>query len=324
MSDIFLGADLGGSHIAVAAVNRQGDIVDKVEDPLTRAEDQDEIIRRIIHCFQKMRRKRQLRGKLNPQVGIGVNGVTDMERGIVVFSPNLKGQWRNVPLKKNLEAALRIPVAVANDVRAFTLAESRFGAGRGATNMVGIAIGTGIGGGLIIDGKLHTGLDTRGAELGHVIIDYNGPRCGCGSYGCVEAMAAAPAITGMAIGRIRQSAGSTLMYEFAEGDLNRVSPEVVARAAAAGDLAALEIMNKVGMYIGVAIASLLAALCPERVVIGGGVARAGEVLFDPIRRTLKKWVHTAPLRKIDVVPAELGTDAGVIGAAVWAMDHAER
>jgi len=323
MGDIFLGADLGGSHIAVAAVDQQGRIVDKIEEKLNRVERQEEIISRLVANFQKMRGRKSLRSRLHPQIGVGVPGVTDMQRGVVIFSPNLRGIWRNVPLKRKLEAELNTPVAVANDVRAFTLAEYRFGAGRGTRNLVGLAIGTGIGGGLIIEGKLYTGLDTSGGELGHIIIDYNGPRCGCGSYGCVEALAAAPAIIAMATQRIRQSAGATLMYELINGDLNRLSPEVVARAAAAGDKYALEIMEMVGMFIGVAIASLLAALSPDRVVIGGGVAKAGETLFTPIRKTLHKFVHTAPLKKIDVVPASLGTDAGVIGAAAWAMEHAE-
>jgi glucokinase len=224
-----------------------------------------------------------------------------------------------VPLKKEIEAAVGLPAVVANDVRCFTLAEFRFGAAQGSRTVVGMAIGTGIGGGLVVDGKLHTGLDGVAGEIGHIIIDVNGPKCGCGSYGCMEALAAAPAITAMAVKAIRQSAGATKIFELAGGDLNRVSPKIVAQAASEGDPHAMEIMNRAGFYIGVGIANLLAVLCPDCVVIGGGIAKAGEVLFAPIRKTLKATVHTAPLRKTKIVPAKLGTDAGVIGAAAWAM-----
>ncbi|MBI3922593.1 MAG: ROK family protein [Armatimonadetes bacterium] len=322
MDKLSLGVDLGGSHISVAAVDSSGAILLKEVAPLSRNEEHDRIIDQMIDMLRSLRQNPGLNGRQADRIGVGVPGVIDMDRGVTLFIPNLKGEWRGVPLKDRIEGALDMPMVLANDVRCFTLAEFRFGAGKGSTHMVGLAIGTGIGGGLIVNGKVHTGLDGVAGEIGHIIIDVNGPRCGCGSYGCMEALAASPAIVSMAVRAVRQSAGATKIAEYAEGDLNKVTAETVARAARDGDFHAVEIMDRVGFYLGVGISNLLALLSPDCVVIGGGVAKAGEVLFEPIRKTLKATVHTAPLDKIRIAAAQLGTDAGVIGAATWAMASA--
>lgn len=324
MNDICLGVDLGGSHIAVAAIDSTGKILVKEVVPLRRDEDHGKIIKKMVAALKRLQKSPALKQRQIKRIGVGVPGVIDLEKGVTLFIPNLKGEWRGIPLKKEIEAAISIPAVIANDVRCFTFAEYLFGAGKGSRNVVGIAIGTGIGGGLVFDGKLYTGLDGLAGEIGHIIIDVNGPRCGCGSKGCMEAVAAGPAIISLAVKAIRQSAGATRMFELTDGDLNKVTPKVVALAASEGDPHAVSIMDQVGFYIGVGIANLLTLLCPDCVVIGGGVAKAGDVLFNPIRKTLKETVHTAPLRKTRIVPAQLGTDAGVIGAAAWAMSQDAR
>jgi glucokinase len=255
-------------------------------------------------------------------VGIGVPGVLDMDRGVTLFLPNLHGEWRGVPLRATIEQKVGLPVCLLNDVRSFTLAEKTFGAGRDVETIVGMAIGTGIGGGLVIDGKLYLGLQGTAGEVGHHIIDPYGPRCGCGSRGCLEAFASGPAITATALKAIAQGT-TTRIAELVSYDLNDVTPKVIAEAAQDGDPVAQEIYQRVGFYIGIGVTNLITIISPEKVVIGGGVAQAGDLLFEPIRRTVRETAKVAPVEKVAVVPADLGTDAGLIGAAVWASLQAE-
>jgi glucokinase len=256
-------------------------------------------------------------------VGIGAPGVLDLERGITLFLPNLPGEWRNVPLGPTIAERVGLPVSLLNDVRSFTLGEKTFGAGRDVDTIVGIAIGTGIGGGLVINGQLHLGLEGTAGEVGHQIIDPHGPPCGCGSRGCLEAFASGPAITAMALKAITQGR-TTRIAELVSYDLNEVTPEVVCRAALDGDVVAQEVYRRAGFYLGIGVANLITIISPQMVVIGGGVAQAGDLLFDPIRRTARESVHVTPFDRVQIVPAELGTDAGLIGAAVWASLHKER
>lgn len=186
--------------------------------------------------------------------------------------------------------------------------------------MACFAIGTGIGGGLVIDGKLHLGIGGTGGELGHQSIDMNGPLCGCGSRGCLEVFASGPAIAAMGIKAVVQGL-TTKIGELVDYDLNRITPKSIYKAAIQGDELAREIYEQAGFYIGVAVSNTLAAIGPRKVVIGGGVAQAGDLLLEPIRRTVKERVHIMPVDQVEIVPAQLGPNAGLIGAALWAYQH---
>jgi len=214
-----------------------------------------------------------------------------------------------------------LPTRLLNDVRSTTNGEWRFGAGRGMDTVAVFAIGTGIGGGLVINGQLHLGIGGTGGELGHTIIDFNGPKCGCGSHGCLEAYASGPAISAMGMKAVSQGL-TTRISELCEYDLNRITPELIAKAALAGDEVAKDIYERAGFYIGVTAANICVALGPRRVIIGGGVSRAGELLLEPIRRTLREHVHVMPVEQVEVVPSQLGDNAGVIGVACWAAREA--
>ena len=183
-----------------------------------------------------------------------------------------------------------------------------------------LAIGTGIGGGLVINGQLHLGIGGTGGELGHTTIDFNGPRCGCGNYGCLEAYASGPAIAAAGMKAVSQGL-TTLISELCEYDLNRITPELIAKAALEGDTVAKDIYERAGFFIGIAAANICVALGPRRVIIGGGVSQAGDLLLDPIRRTLRERVHVMPVEQVEVVPSKLGDNAGVIGVACWAADE---
>lgn len=255
-------------------------------------------------------------------VGIGLPGMLDLERGVTKFLPNLPGAWPDVPVVERMEDQLDRPVFLLNDVRSFTLGELTFGAGRGIDNLLCVSIGTGIGGGLAVGGKLHLGLDGTAGEVGHQTIVPDGPRCGCGNAGCLEALASGPAIAGMGMKAVRQGL-TTMIRDLAEGDLNRITPALIHEAAESGDEVAAYIYERSGTFIGIAVANLITVLSPQMVIVGGGVAQAGDWLLDPIRRTVRERARVTPIEKVHIVRAALGMRAGVMGAAEWARQNME-
>jgi len=233
--------------------------------------------------------------------GIGVPGLYDPADGTTRFLVNMPGAWAGKPVASPVGQALGLPVFLINDARAFGLAELRLGAGRGASTMVGLTLGTGVGGVVAIGGRVHQGHDGTAGEVGHQTIDPDGPWCGCGNRGCVEAYARADQLA-LACG-------------------TGTAEEAVTRARG-GDPRALAGVQQVGRYLGIGIANLVTILSPDKVVIGGGVAAAGDLLFEPIRAELRLRVRTTSLEQVAVVAAELGTWAGAIGAAVHGAERA--
>jgi glucokinase len=233
--------------------------------------------------------------------GIGIPGLYDPPAGTTRFLVNMPGPWAGRPVAGPVADALGVPVSLINDARAFGLAELRLGAGRGAGTMVGLTLGTGVGGVIAIDGRIHQGHDGTAGEVGHQTIDPDGPWCGCGNRGCVEAYARADQI-GLACGT--------------------ATAEEAVTSARAGDGRALAGLAEVGRYLGIGIANMVTVISPDRVVIGGGVAAAGDLLFEPIRAELRRRVRTTSLEEVTVVAAELGTWAGAIGAAVHGAERA--
>jgi glucokinase len=229
-------------------------------------------------------------------VGIGVPGLYDPVAGTAQFLVNVPGQWAGQPIAGPVGEAVGLPAVLVNDARAFGLAELRLGAGRGASSMIGLTLGTGVGGVIAIDGRVHQGHDGTAGEIGHQTIDPDGPLCGCGNRGCVEAFARAD--------RIAAACGTA------------TAEEAVARARA-GDARAIDGLARIGRSLGIGIANMIAVISPDRVVIGGGIgAGATDLLFEPIRAELRQRVKTTALDRVELVPAELGTWAGAIGAAI--------
>jgi glucokinase len=233
-------------------------------------------------------------------VGIGVPGLYDPATGRIRFLPNVPGPWAGHPVGDAIAAATGVPVALINDARAFGLAELRLGAGRGASSMVGLTLGTGVGGVFAIDGRVHQGHDGTAGEFGHQTIDPDGPWCGCGNRGCVEAYARAD--------QIAAACGTD-------------TAEEAVRAARAGDARARAGLADVGRHLGIGICNAIAVITPDRIVIGGGVAAAGELLFAPIRAEIARRVTITSIDEVMLVPAELGTLAGAIGAAVHGAER---
>ena len=235
-------------------------------------------------------------------VGVGVPGLHDPATGRTRFLPNIPGDWAGVPVVDPIRTAVGVPTVLINDARAFALAELRLGAGRGARSLIGIALGTGVGGGVVIDGRVHFGHDGTAGEIGHQTILPDGPLCGCGNYGCLEALCRASAIS---------AACGCASVE-----------EAVARARD-GDERARAGFALIGRYLGLGISNAVVLITPDVVVIGGGTAGAGDLLLDPIRRELQKRIHVTNIDQVRVVLTELGPWAGAIGAAIHGADSVQ-
>ncbi len=314
----YIGCDLGGTNLRAAIIDIEtGAVLHQASIPTLSREGHDAVMRRMAGLFLQVIADSGIAKEEIGGIGIGAPGVLDLELGETVFLPNLPGTWPHVPLAGTIHTLTGLPVALLNDVRSITFGEWAFGAGKGVDTVAVLAIGTGVGGGLVINGQLYLGIGGTGGELGHMVIDFNGPRCGCGNYGCLEAFASGPAIAAMGMKAVAQGL-TTSLGELCGYDLNRITPELIARAAAAGDAIAGDIYEKAGFYLGVAASSLCASVGPRRFIIAGGVASAGRLLLDPMERTMRERVSVMPVEKVEIVPATLGGDAGVIGAALWA------
>jgi glucokinase len=321
--DHYIGVDLGGTNLRAAIVNIESGEFTGLKHVLAHAhEGHNAVMVRMADLINDVIASSEFQKSDIGGIGIGVPGVLDLERGLVLFLPNLPGNWPKVPLRDTIENRVGLPTFLLNDVRSMTLAEWTYGAGRGVDTIACFAIGTGIGGGLVINGQLHLGIGGTGGELGHQIIDMNGPPCGCGSKGCLEAFASGPAIAAMGVKAVMQGL-TTSIGDLVDYDLNRITTRVIAEAANAGDAIAQGIYATAGFYIGIAVSNVLAAVGPRKVVIGGGVAQAGDLLLEPIRRTVDERVFIMPKEQVEILPAELGPYAGLVGAALWSKDNLE-
>ena len=320
----FIGCDLGGTNLRAAIVDiESGKVLNHRSIATLAREGHAAVMERMAGLFQQVIQETGLEKDAIGGIGIGVPGVLDLEKGETLFLPNLPGTWPHVPLRDTISHLMGLPTAILNDARSITLGEWRFGAGQGLDTLAVFTLGTGIGGGLVVDGRLHMGNGGTAGELGHMTIDYNGPRCGCGNYGCLEVFASGPAIRVMGIKAVAQGL-TTQIGEMCEYDLNRITPKLIAKAAEAGDQIALEIYNQAGFYLGVAASSICSAIAPQRIILSGGVSRAGRLLLDPMTRTMRERTHIMDVDQVEIVQGELGDNAGVIGASVWASLQAAR
>jgi glucokinase len=297
-----LGLDLGGTNIKWAVVERDGDewrALDRDQVATPTEDGPDAVVPRLASVGA------EAIGRCPgvSSVGIGVPGLYDPATGTTRFLVNLPGAWAGQPVAGPVGAALGLPAFLINDARAFGLAELRLGAGRGAASMIGLTLGTGVGGVIAIDGRVLQGHDGTAGEIGHQTIDPDGPWCGCGNRGCLEAFVRAD--------QIATACGAA------------TAEEAVARARA-GDLRATEGLAQVARYLGIGIANMISVLSPDRIVIGGGISAAADLLLGPIRDELRRRVQTTSLDEVEIVTAELGTWAGAIGAAIHGAQAAER
>jgi glucokinase len=312
-----IGLDVGGTKIAGGVIDGSGAIVRRSQVP-TEADHPEAIVADIVSVAREL----SAEFPAVAAVGVGAAGLVDTAAGVILGAPNLA--YRDVPVGATLEKELGLPAIVDNDANVAALAEAVYGAGRGAGDQIMVTVGTGIGGGIIIGRHIYRGHYGVGAELGHMVIDPDGPVCGCGNRGCWEAVASGNAIGRLARQRVEGGAGADVLAR-AGGDIKAITGELVGEAAVAGDPFARDVLREIGRLLGVGFANIVNIFDPEVIVVGGGAAAGnGELLIGPARDAMKAHILGVAWRKpVRVVAARLGNDAGVVGAGVLARDVAK-
>ncbi|MBL8985327.1 MAG: ROK family protein [Gemmatimonadales bacterium] len=315
-----LGIDIGGTNLVVGAVSEDGRRVLGLEtEPTGAPQGADHVIDRIVAMTERTIAAARAADPDADIVGVGIGspGPLDTKSGIVLLTPNLG--WVNMPVRDRIASRLDLPAALDNDANCAMAGEWWVGAAQGARHAVTFTLGTGIGGGIVVDGKLLHGASDVAAEIGHITIETNGRRCGCGNDGCLEAYASGPAIARRAVEAIVAGADSSLNL-IVGGDPSRITAQTVYQAAAAGDPLALEVVQDTAKYLGVGVANLINILNPEVVVICGGVTQAGDRLFTPLRREVTRRAFRPAVQACRIVPGALPGTAGVVGAAKVFLD----
>ncbi len=319
-----VGVDIGGTNLVVGAMPADGSRELGVHSLPTRALlGGAAVVERICEMIETtiadvMKETGASRADF-AGVGVGSPGPLDRENGIVIITPNLG--WKDFPLRGLVSDGVKLPATLDNDANCATLGEWWLGAAKGARNVVGFTLGTGIGGGLILDGKLYHGVSDVAGELGHTTIEANGRRCGCGNYGCLEAYASGPAIA-MRAREALDGGEPSLIPGLVDGDLTKLTAAIVYKAAAQGDQIASEVVKDTARFLGIGVANVLNVFNPDVVVLAGGVAQAGDSLFVPLRAEVRRRAFKPAVDACKIVPGALGGSAGMVGAvAAFLAEH---
>ena len=311
MNKYVVGVDLGGTKISTALADCEGNVLAQSIIPTNAHEGEERVLERIIKSIQSVISEGDCGYDDIVAIGIGSPGPLDSQKGIIIKTPNLP--FTNFNLVRPLEEKFKVPVFLDNDANVAAIGEYMLGAGRGKRNMVYFTVSTGVGGGAILDGNIYRGNTSNALEIGHMTVAPFGPRCGCGNIGCLEAVA-----SGTAIGKRGREAVlskvDTSLKEF-----ENVTSYEVFKEAEKGDAVAKDIIEEALNYLGIGIANAIAIFDPEMVVIGGGVSKAGDIVFERVRQVVNKRCFKSMADACTIVPAGLGTDAGVIGAVALAL-----
>ena len=316
-----LGVDLGGTNIRLGLFDSKGICLAFKKVGHTGQATPAEMVLLIQQLVHDVLISAQMSITHIQGLGIGCPGPLNHENGFVYTMPNMR-KFKNVPLKKLIEKELTIQTYIVNDANAAALGEYWRGAGIGAHSLMCVTLGTGVGSGIIIDGKIWHGMSDSGGEFGHVTIDPEGPLCGCGHHGCLETYTSATGI----VRRTREALAqhrSSLICRLAHHDSSLITAKLVCDAAKQKDSFASQIMHETGVVLGMALANVVDILNPHMIVIGGGVANAGSLLFKPIRDTIKSHVFPSAYQCLRIKKAQLGDHAGIAGAAKVVFENAE-
>ncbi len=312
-----IGLDLGGTNIAAALVGKDGKPTVKVADHTYPEQGVEPVIERMANCI------RSLQAQATAPIlglGIGTAGMTDSLNGVVIMASNLK--WKNVPVRRLLSEKLGSNwlecTWVDKDTNVAALGEMFYGAGQGSKHLLYVTVGTGVGGGMVLDGKLYHGASQGASDIGHLVLLPDGPLCGCGKRGCLEALASGTAIARIAVEALQSRKRSILRSTL---DSQTLSAQDVVEAARLGDALSREILEQAGAWLGKGLAYYVDINNPELIIIGGGIAAAGDLLLEPVRRAIRQFALPNNVQTVQVLPAGLGRDSGVIGAAALAWQH---
>ncbi len=310
-----IGVDIGGTNLNVGVVPVEGGqpiaFRTQTTEPQRGAKFVvDRVVRMIKEAIREVMDQERCGREAFAGVGIGSPGPLDRKTGTVISTPNLG--WRNFPLRDLVQNAVGLPATLDNDANAATYGEWWLGAGRNVDTLVGVTLGTGIGGGIVLNGELYHGTSDAAAEIGHMTIDSTGRKCKCGNYGCLEAYASGQAIAARAIEGLESGAMSVLPD--LAGDIQNVTAETVFEGVVQGDAYATEVINDTAKFLGVGLANIINILNPELLVVSGGVTRAGDHLFEPLRAEVRRRAFRVAEQSCRIMPSELQGKAGVIGA----------
>lgn len=313
---MFASVDIGGTVTSCAVATGAGQMVSERTIPTLSHQGPEAVLRRVGEAINEMA---AAAGRRPAALGVGVPGLTDFHRGRTVFLPNLPTGWRDFPVADRLLAAVGCPVFLLNDARMAALGELWFGGGREVKTLVALTVGTGIGGGVVVDRKLRLGPLAAAGEIGHQTILPEGPLCGCGNRGCLETLASGPAIIGEGV-RLMKSGHATRLYDMAEGDAGRVTPGLMAKAAAAGDSSVRDSIMRAARFLGIGVSNVITILYPDLIVIGGDVATSlGPMLIDAVKREVYERVRVAPVDKVRIENSVLEDKAGLWGGVALAI-----
>jgi len=308
MAKCYLGIDLGGTEVKIAVVNSRGKIVDEASISQTNGYSPETLVRRIIEKARALRGFESVCG-----TGVGVAGDIDQKKGVVRFSPNLN-KWKNIKLRNLLRPYLKGPIVIDNDANAAALGAYFLDAKTKAKNIVCVTLGTGVGGGIILDGRIYRGATGTAGEIGHIHYDADGPKCNCGSRGCIEAYAGAPRIV-----EAGKKIKSAILRKMLAGNMGNLNPKILQEAASRGDPAARKLWKETGAKLGVIFADLVNLLNPEMIIISGGISRANKLLTGPIKSTVLRRAFKTPARACKIVVSKFTNKLGVVGAALLAQ-----
>ena len=319
MTSYLVGIDLGGTNIKGAIAEQGGSILAEESIPTESHLGPADVITRIGDLVERLSQKQNV--SVN-SIGIGVPGLVDVQAGVTKFLPNLETQWRDIPIAEQLTKRLNCPVRILNDVRTATLGELHFGHGKDRSNisLAFFSLGTGVGGGIVIDGKLRLGPSGAAGELGHQTMIPDGKRCGCGNRGCLETIASGPAIAAEGVRLLRMGLAPKL-HQLVNGDANKVTTREMVMAATE-DKTIHEAIVNAATYIGIAASNVVVCLYPDLIILGGGVAEIGTLLTDTVQQVIRERVGMFPPESIQVLSSQLGDKAGVMGAIALARGDA--
>lgn len=311
MKSYVIGVDLGGTKISTAISTLDGRILNQTVVPTNASEGERAVLDRIIGTIQEVLDKAQATLQEIEAIGIGSPGPLDAKKGVIITTPNLPFKDYNVvePIKEKFN----VPVYLDNDANVAGIGEFMFGAGKGKQNIVYFTVSTGVGGGAVLNGQAYRGNTSNALEIGHMTVDANGPRCNCGNIGCLEAIS-----SGTAIGKRGRDAVSSNV-ETSLRNYEEVTSYEVFVEAKKGDAVSKEIIENAMNYLGIGVANAISIFDPEMVIIGGGVSKVGDILFDTVKEVVKKRCFKSMADACQIVPAGLGVDAGVVGAVALAI-----
>lgn len=319
MGDILVGVDLGGTNIKTALVSAEGKLIAKSSRPSNAETGPEKLMDNMADAVRALMQENNVSTECIVAAGFGAPGPMNWQTGVVFSPPNLPG-WKNVPLAEEMKNRLGVPCYVDNDANVACYGEFWLGAGQGTESMVVLTLGTGVGGGVIVFGKLLRGIDGTAGELGHLKVQRDGRPCGCGGNGCLESYASARGMVLTAMDGL-QTGRKTVLGEQCGHDTMRMNGEMIFKAAMEGDELAQWVFEETATWLGLGISSIINYQNPERVVLCGGMIAAGDILFNPVRKVVKANTFEVPAKRCEIVPAGLGNDAGVLGAAGCAFDR---